>query len=160
MPNLIIAQAIPQGTSFGGWMASSLSSTSALLTIISGVLIFCGALRLVMNRQRPVALAAYLVLLPLPFLIALFGIAQGMMLSFTVLASSTTMPTGAEFSGGIAASLLQIVVAMLVSAPTYFVLAYGLVFGAPPTDSTATAKRTENRGPVISPSSVISVATH
>jgi hypothetical protein len=92
------------------------------------LLIFGGACYLVATKRRPAALAAYLVLLPLPVLIAIFGEMKGMVGALTAIASSPGMSVPTEHvAANTAASLVMVLFAMLVSAPTYFVLAFGLL---------------------------------
>ena len=134
----VLAQAIPPGTSFGGWVVGVLGTLSSIIVLISGLLIFGGACHLVVTKRRPAVLAAYLVLLPLPVLVAIFGEMKGMVSALTAIASSPeiTVPTE-HVAGGAAASLIAVLFAMLVSAPTYFVLAFGLLARTlyPPTDA-------------------------
>ena len=159
----IVAQAIPPGTSFLAWMAGALNSLSSLMVLVSGLLMFGGACYLVATRRRPSVLAAYLVLLPLPVLIALCGWMNAMIASLTVIASSPNLiVTTADIAEGTAISLLGVLVALLVSAPTYFVLAIGLLVRTlrPPTDSAApTPMHSEHREPLLSSAGPIPAAT-
>ena len=127
---VVFAQAIPQERSLAGWMIAALMtfSFSSLLVLISGVLIFGGACYLVATRRRPAVLAACLVLLPLPVFFAFYGVISGMVASLVVIASSPGISLTTEaLAEGTAASLVEIMFAMLVSAPSYFVLSFGLL---------------------------------
>jgi hypothetical protein len=128
--NIMPVQAIAPNQSLLGWMLSSLGWAD-LLALTAGLLIFAGACRLVMRKSQPAALAAYLVLLPLPVLISISGTLKGMISSFTVIAATPDLHvTTADFAGGIAVSLLSLFVAMMISAPSYLLLATGLLFRA------------------------------
>jgi len=103
----ILAQAIPPGVSNLAWALDALSSISAILAILAGVLIFCGASYLVFAKRRIAVIAAYLVVLPLPVMIALCGWMNGTISSLTVIAASPNLQlTTADIAGGVASSLL------------------------------------------------------
>lgn len=126
--SVVLGQAIPPQTSMLGWMLSATGSFSGLLVLLSGLLLFIGACYLITTKQRPVVFAAYLVLLPLPVLIGVCGWLKGAIVSLTVIAASPELQlTTPDIAGALANSLLHIFVALLVSAPTYFVLAFGLL---------------------------------
>jgi hypothetical protein len=124
------AQGIAPNQSLLGWMLNSLGWAD-LLALTAGLLIFAGACRLVMRQSKPAVLAAYLVLLPLPVLISISGTLKGMISSFTVIAATPDLRmTTADFAGGIAVCLMSLFVAMMISAPSYLLLATGLLFRA------------------------------
>ena len=105
-----------------------MGTLSSAIVLISGLLIFGGACYLVATKRRPSVLAAYLVLLPLPVLIAIFGEMKGMVSALTAIASSPDIAVPTEhIAANTAASLVTVLFAMLVSAPTYFLLAFGLL---------------------------------
>jgi hypothetical protein len=141
---VVFAQLNPQETSLVGWMIRVLTtfSFSSLMVLISGLLIFGGACYLIVTKRRPAVLAACLVLLPLPVFIAFFGVMSSVVRSLSVIASSPDLAVSSQdFAGGTAASLVEILFAILISAPTYFVLAFSLLtrtLGSP-NDSTPPA---------------------
>jgi len=151
--SLVFAQATP-ATPFGAWVVGVLGTLSSVIVLISGLLIFGRACYLVATRRRPAALAAYLVLLPLPMLIAVFDEMRGMVIALTVIASSPGMSLPTEhFAANTAASLVMVLFAMLVSAPTYFALAFGLLAStlrSPSDDVAPTAIRSKLREPLLS----------
>ena len=105
-----------------------MNSLSSLLSLLAGVLIFCGACYLVKTKRRPAVLAAYLVLLPLPVLISLCGSLSGQVSSLSVIAATPNLNvTTADVAAAVADTLLGLLVALLISAPTYFLLAFGLL---------------------------------
>jgi len=124
----VLGQAIPGNRSQLAWILSTQNSMSALLVLISAAAIFAGACYLVTTRRSVAALAAYLILLPLPCLISVFGWIDGSVASLSVIAASTDINvTTADIAGGLASALVGLEIALLVSAPTYVVLAYGLL---------------------------------
>ena len=150
----VLAQAVPAQVTQLDWMLGTLGFSS-LLVFVSALLIFGGACYLIATRRRPSVLAAYLVLLPLPVLISLCGVLKGNISSLMVIAASPDLTlTTADIAGGLADSLFGLFVALLISAPTYFVLAYGLLAGTlrPPTDSAAPAAiPSDRRAPLLNP---------
>ncbi len=98
-----------------------------LLTVMLGFVIFMGVLRVVTTGQKTSTIAAYLVLLPLPTFICLLGQLKGIYASLSVIAVSGVQPSGAEWAGGFAESVLSLFVCLLVTFPSYLVLAYGLL---------------------------------
>lgn len=127
-PCCLFAQAIPPNTTMLEFLMGSLGSMWSLAMLLSAGLIFAGAWRLVAGERPASALAAYLVLLPLPSLISLCGWMKGSIASLTAIAATP----GADLSqsalaGGLASSLTSLLVAFVVTAPSYFVLVYGLL---------------------------------
>jgi len=161
--SVVLAQAIPPGTSFGAWMMHVLGTLSSLIILVAGFLIFGGAAYLVATKRRPAVLAAYLVLLPLPVLIAVFGEMRGMVSALTAIASSPGMSVPTEHvAADTAASLVTVLFAMLVSAPTYFVLAFGLLartLRSPTDDVPPTAIRSRLPEPLASSGGSVPVTT-
>src|SRR5262249_20929983 len=115
-----------------------LNSLSEVFVLVSGFLIFGGACYLVVTRKRAAVLAAYLVLLPVPVSISLSGWIYGASLSLWAIG---TMPdvtvTTEQVAEATAKSLTELFVAIVVTAPTYLVLAAGLLWRTlrPLTDS-------------------------
>lgn len=128
MDSYVLAQQMPQELSFGGWRIMALTNLTGIAVLASAVLVFAGALKLVRSQQRPAALAAYLVLLPLPTLIALVGVLPGMSDSFIVIASlSEQTPSQQDYAGGFASALVMVVASLIATAPTYALLAFALI---------------------------------
>ncbi len=139
-PPLLFAQAISPNTTQLEWLFSSLGSVSSLLVLLSAALILVGACYLVATRRPASVLAAYLVLLPLPSIISVCGWMKGSIASLAVIAATPNLTvTSADIAGGLAASLFEVLVAIMLSAPTYFILAFGLLSRTlrPPTNSAA-----------------------
>ena len=126
--SVILAQAVPPQMSYLGWMVSALSTASSLLVLISAGLIFLGAYYLVSKRRPASTLAPYLILLPLPVIISFCGWIWGSIKSLATIASLPELTTtNQDIAGGLASSLLSLMFAILVSSPTYLILAYGLL---------------------------------
>ena len=112
--------------SFLWWFIETMGLTG-LIVIVLGVAIFIAVCRVVAKSRQTSTLAAYLVLLPLPTFIAVLGQLKGIVASLSVIALSGVQPSGQEWAGGFAASAVSIFLALLVTLPSYLVLAYGLL---------------------------------
>lgn len=108
------------------WFIETMSLTG-LVVIVLGVANFIAACRAVAKSRRTSTLAAYLVLLPLPTFIAVLGQLKGIVAALSVLSQSETHLTNQEWAGGFAESAVSIFLALLVTLPSYLVLAYGLL---------------------------------
>lgn len=124
----ILAAAEPVQESFFSRAIGTLNSVSGMLVFLTGVLLFAGACYLIATKQRPAVIASYLVLLPLPILISLCGFLKGIIASLSVVATSANVTlTTADIAAGVGVSLFSIFVAVIISIPTYFVVAWGLL---------------------------------
>lgn len=125
---LLLAQATLPDTSILGWMVSSLTNLTSLVTVLTAALIFYGAYYLVANKRPRALLAAYLVLLPVPLGVAMYATIYGSIRSLLAIAATPDLVvTNQDIASGLAASLMSILFAIIVSMPTYVVLAYGLI---------------------------------
>jgi hypothetical protein len=133
----VLGQASPPMSQLG-WILSTQGSMSSLLVLLSAAAIFAGACYLIASQRSASVLAAYLILLPLPCLISICGWISGSAKSLSVISMYADIKlTTADIAGGLAASLMGLLIAFLVSAPTYFLLAYGLLTRTmrPPTNT-------------------------
>ena len=128
-PNLV-PQAIPDpgGKSFLWWFIERMGLTG-LIVIVLGVAIFIAVCLVVAKNRKTSTLAAYLVLLPLPLFIEALGQLKGIVASLSVLSQSETHFTNQEWAGCFAESAVSMFLALLVTLPSYLVLAYGLLAG-------------------------------
>jgi biopolymer transport protein ExbB/TolQ len=78
-----------------------------------------------MNRRTAV-IAAYLPFVALPALIGIFGVVHGMIASMSVVAFAGSSPKPSEIAAGISMSLFSALVGMMVSFPSFMVVASGL----------------------------------
>lgn len=126
----LVPQAIPNpdpgGKSFLWWFIETMGPTG-LIVILLGVAIFVAACRVVAKSRKTSTIAAYLVLLPLPTFIEVLGQLKGIVASLSVIALSGVQPSGQEWAGGFAESAVSMFLALLVTLPSYLVLAYGLL---------------------------------
>ncbi len=156
----LLGQASPPMSELG-WILSTQGSMSSLLVLLSAAAIFAGACYLVASQRPASVLAAYLILLPLPCLISICGWIKGSLSSLSVISISPDITlTTADIAGGLAVALAGLLIAFLVSAPTYFLLAYGLLSRTmrPPTNS-ATSRPASATPPMPSLASGLSISS-
>ena len=112
--------------SYLSWMFMSLGIYGLVLPLL-GFAIFVGACLVVTLNRRPAVIASYLVFVPVPLLLGVFGSVHGMISALSVVAS---LPSDASMphlmAEGWATALFSTLVGFLVSAPAYAVVALGL----------------------------------
>ena len=109
------------------WMLHSLGPFYGLAIPLVGFAVFVGACLVVAMNRRPAVIASYLVFLPLPLLIGLYGSLQGFISSYHLIATSPTSPKPSEIAAGVSTGLFTVLVGLMVIFPSYFVLAFGLL---------------------------------
>jgi|GEM_PF-5024880 len=123
--------------SFLWWFIETMSLTD-LIVIVLSVAIFIAACLAVAKSRKASTLAAYLVLLPLPTFIEVLGQLKGIVASLSVLSQTDTHLTNQEWAGGFAESAVSMLLALLVTLPSYLVLAYGLLASTRESSATKT----------------------
>jgi hypothetical protein len=97
-----------------------------LLSLLAGLAVFVGACFVVARARRPAVIASYLVFLLLPLLFAILGGLKGAVASSAVLAGAEVEIKQWEVFAGISQALLMLLMALMVTIPSYFVIAIGL----------------------------------
>jgi di/tricarboxylate transporter len=121
----------PRQMSYLAWVYHSLGLMYSLALPLAGLMVFLGAvLVVILAIRRPGVIAAYLVFVPLPLLIGVFGTVDGLIRSHSVIAMADYAPKPSEVSQGYSMALLCLLVGMLATAPGYFVTALGLFLSA------------------------------
>lgn len=85
---------------------------------------------LLVIRGGQYAGAAIVLVVPLPFLIGLYGFFEWMIVSFNVIASASSAPRPAEVAMGVATALYTPLVGLLLMVPSYLVATGGLFLRA------------------------------
>jgi hypothetical protein len=81
---------------------------------------------LVVSRGKgPMAVAALILIVPVPLLIAVFAAIRGAIASYTIIAMSGSAPKPSEVAEGISTALFAPMVAMVLMAPSYAVATLG-----------------------------------
>lgn len=127
----VLAQinAVPvRTTSFFSWAYELLGPGTSLVILLAGLVVFLAACVAVTKSRRPSVIAAYLTLLPLPVLLGIF-LALGPQISSLAVFSlpAQPAPSSSQTAAGVAGALLPIYLALMVSWPSYLVLAIGLI---------------------------------
>ncbi|MGA2032992.1 MAG: hypothetical protein ABSG68_12085, partial [Thermoguttaceae bacterium] len=122
----LLAQALPPvPQSYAAWMIQSLG-LFGLLMLLSGVAVFIGACLVVSLARRPAVIASYLVFLLLPLLFSAVGALKGSVASFAVLAVADVQIKQSQIFAGLSEALLLPLSALMITLPSYFVVAVGL----------------------------------
>ena len=125
-PAVVLLAQEPRRVSYLTWMFQSLGFFYSVVLPLSALLVFVGAVIVVVASRRPSVIAAYLVFLPLPVLIGGLGTVQGMIASYSVIANSSIAPRPDEAAIGYSTALFTLLVGLMLTFPSYFVLAIGL----------------------------------
>ncbi len=97
-----------------------------LLAVLSGAVVFIGACLVVFLARRPAVVASYLPFLLLPLLFGALGALKGCISSFSVIAMSGTAIRQSEIYAVVSEVLILPFTALLVTFPSYIVIAIGL----------------------------------
>ena len=116
-----------QRESYVMWMIRCMGPIGLLIPV-AGLCCFVLTLIVVSRGQGPFAFAALVFLVPIPFLLGLFGTVQGMILSLQVIATSTVAPRPSEISDGIATSLFNPMLGLMFMTPSYLAATIGSIF--------------------------------
>ena len=125
--SVLAMQANAAPRSFLMLMIDALGSWCGLFVPLIGLAIFIGACWVVAKSQRTSTIASYLVLLPLPTFIGILGFLKGCTAALMVISESGVLPSGLEWAAGFAGSAFLMFLCLLVTLPSYLVLAYGLL---------------------------------
>jgi len=116
-----------QTESYVHWLLRMLGPLWGFLIPLAGGVVFLGAFFVVLVSRKPRVIAAFFVFLPLPFILALFAAFSRQLASLSVLAASTANPTAAQWSEGLSAMIVPLLVAIHLTLPSYLLLSLGLL---------------------------------
>lgn len=108
------------------FMFESLGLFYGTVIPLAGFVVFVGAVLVVCISKRPSVVAAYLVFLPLPFLIGVFGSIHGLITSFVVISQYDSAPRANDITIAVSTSLFSSLAGLAVTFPSLFILAFGL----------------------------------
>ncbi len=97
-----------------------------LIVMLLGIAILSGACFIVAKSRRPALIAAYLVFVPLPPIVACFGFIIGLRNCFSVIASGAAIPEPTDWFAGFASSLSMMIFGLIPPILAYAVIAIGL----------------------------------
>lgn len=115
-----------QQQSFLVWLVRSLGWKYVLLLPVSGLFSFILTAVLVMLGKGKTTGAAVAFAVAIPLLVGIFGMIDGLVASFMVIANSSTIVKPSEWSEGISTGLVTPLIGMLLMAPSYILATAGL----------------------------------
>lgn len=107
------------------WLIDS-AGLFGLLVVLSALIVFIGAVIVVMASRRPGVIAACFPWLLLPLWLGFMGILWGSLQSFMVIAFSDVNPKPKDVAEGVSMALVCPLLALVLTFPGYLVLSLGL----------------------------------
>lgn len=123
-----------------GWVFESLGIFYALMLLLATGISFAVTLILVIRGRGPLCGAALLLIVPMPFLVGIFGALDGAIRSYMVIASSSMAPNPAEVAAGTSTALVAPLVGMFLMAPGYLLASGGMLLRSLMAKPTAAAR--------------------
>ncbi len=117
----------PVRQSYLVWMISALGWRYSLLLPLAGLSAFAGVLFLVLRGKGPAMVGALILIVPLPFLVGVVGVLDGMLSSFQVIGASDLAPKPSAIATAVSMSLFSAWVGLLFSVPSYLAAVFGLI---------------------------------
>ncbi len=99
-----------------------------LLILAAGPCCLVLTLFIVIRGQGPFACAALVFLVPIPFWLGLFGMLKWLTASLQLIAMSSAAIKASEISDGIAGSLVNPMLGLVMMVPSYLVATLGSIF--------------------------------
>ena len=127
MQEEFIIDEAPRQMSYLQFVFNSLGWRYTFLLPMAGLFAFVVILVLVLRGKGSALPVALMLVVPLPFLVGIVGVVDGLLASFQVIAMSDTTPKPSDLAQGIAMSLTTAWVGILLSIPG-FLLAVGGTF--------------------------------
>lgn len=106
--------------SFLMWMIRSVGMIG-MLQLPVGLFCFVLTLLIVIRGNGPFAAAALTLIVPIPFLLGIFGMLHAMILSFQIIATSTVAPKPYQLADGVSTALFTPIVGLVLMTPSYLV---------------------------------------
>jgi hypothetical protein len=113
--------------SFISWMFEQLGPYYGIGLPLLGLLLLAAGVHAVLTSGGPGRVAAYLALVPLPLLVGLIGMLQGLGSAATTVAESAVQPVPKELAGDIALAIFAPLLSLYAALPGYCVLAIGFL---------------------------------
>jgi hypothetical protein len=99
-----------------------------LLTLPIGLAVFVGACIVAVKCRRPSVIASYLIVLPLPLIVGIWGAIEGPMHSLIIMSlCPTVQPSTPEITAGVATTLSTLFISIAVTLPSYLLVATVLI---------------------------------
>jgi len=119
---------MPRQQSYLEFILSSLGWRYTFLLPLAALVSFVLILVLVLRGKGSAVPAALVLLVPIPILVGIMGVVDGMLASFQVIAMSDTAPKPSEYAQGICMSLTTLCVGLVLAVPGYVLAVLGTLF--------------------------------
>jgi len=116
-----------QEQSMLGWFFESLGIFYFLLLALAAISSFAMILILVIRGRGPLCGTAMVLIVPIPFLVGIFGGIDGLMRSYMVISAGSIAPHPNEAAAAISTSLVAPFVGMLLMVPGYLLATGGML---------------------------------
>ncbi len=126
-PGILAQVAEPGDQNFLVWLIQCLG-LFGMLAVLMAIALFFGSWIVVFATRRPAVIASYAVFLLLPMLLAIAAALKGMVGAFSVVAMSGTELKQTQIVGLLSEVLVIPLTALMLTIPTFFILATGLFF--------------------------------
>jgi MotA/TolQ/ExbB proton channel family len=114
--------------SFLTWFLASLGLKYGVMLAVSGFVAFFLSTIVAIRGKEAAAVGALVLIVPLPFLVGLFGALEGSISSFAVMATSDVQVKASALAEGISMALAVPLAGLLLMVPAYLVGSLGLFF--------------------------------
>ena len=115
----------PVQRSFLSFIFRSLGWHYGPLLLVAGVLCFIFAMIIVIRGNGPMAAAALVLVVHVPFLIGILATTQGAIMTYDRIAVSAASPSPAEVADGISTSLVGLYAGITLTTPGYLAAMIG-----------------------------------
>ncbi|HJT35378.1 MAG TPA: hypothetical protein VJ783_25355 [Pirellulales bacterium] len=116
----------PVRQSFLQWILMALGLKYTLLLPFAAFIAFVLALIVLLRGKGPMAAAALFFIVPMPFLIGIYGAIEGLISIYQVIAAAAAQPKPSELAEGTSMALVAPMVGMLLMIPTYALATVGM----------------------------------
>lgn len=126
-PSNLLLGPLAQQTSYLVWMYQALGIRHSFLLPASAILAFVLVLLVVLKGKDSTIGPCLVLIVPLPLLVGMYAMFDGLVASFQVLSASQVAPKPAEIFEGLAMSSVAPFLGMFLALPSYFAAVLGLL---------------------------------
>lgn len=117
----------PVRQSFLQWIFMALGLKYTLLLPLAAFVAFVLTLVILLRGRGPMAAAALIFIVPMPFVIGIYGAIEGQIAVYQVIAATAVQPKPSELAEGTSMALATPMVGMLLMVPAYLLATAGLI---------------------------------
>jgi hypothetical protein len=116
----------PVRQSYLMWLVAALGWRYMLLLPLAGLVSFGLTLFVVLRGKGAAQVGALLFIVPLPILVGIMGVVDGMIASYQVIAMSDTIPKPSQIALGQSMALVSALVGLMLAVPSYLLALGGI----------------------------------